>query len=178
MSVQSYVSSGGRFYGPAPTHGDMEWVVRFVGCTPDTCSKTCCQKQMFGIILEDDYGCPHWFRFTVTHFGVRTSGNLFHVLVAPLIRNYLRKGVRLIILVDDVLIIVPTACPTPFTCPDSPTYTEFQQCKETVVFLDGEFSEDLLELGFETNKKDVGPGQRSKRCCTLVPSHHGTWLDW
>ncbi len=28
--------------------------------------------------------------------------------------------------------------------------------------MDGEFSEDLLELGFETNKKDVGPGQSSK----------------
>ncbi len=137
----------------------MDWVQRrFIGCTPSTCGKAGCQKQMFGVMIEDDYGCPHWFRFAVTHFGIHTAGNLFHALIAPLIRKYRRKGVRLIIWVDDVLVIVPNTCPTPFTCSGPPGCAACQRCKEAATGLDREFSEDLTELGFETNRKDVGAG--------------------
>ena len=163
VTTQSFVAAGGRFYRPAPTGGAMDWVQRrFVGCTPGTCGKAGCQKQMFGVMIEDDHGCPHWFRFAVTHFGVRTAGNLFHSLIAPLIRKYRRMGVRLILWVDDVLVIVPNMCPTPFTCRGAPECTACQRCKETAAGLDRDFSEDLAELGFETNKKDVGAGQSSK----------------
>jgi hypothetical protein len=116
VSRQTFVAAGGRFYRPALTGGAMDWVQRkFIGCTPGTCGKVGCQKQMFGVMIEDDHGCPHWLRFAVTHFGVRTAGNLFHGLIAPLIRKYRRMGVRLIVWVDDVLVIVPSTCPEPFT---------------------------------------------------------------
>lgn len=163
VTAQSFVAAGGRFYRPAPTGGAMDWVQRrFIGCTPGTCGKAGCQKQMFGVMIEDDHGCPHWFRFAVTHFGVRTAGNLFHSLIAPLIRKYRRMGVRLILWVDDVLVIVPNMCSTPFTCRGAPECAACQLCKETATGLDRDFSEDLAELGFETNKKDVGAGQSSK----------------
>ena len=98
VSAQSFVAAGGRFYRPAPTGGAMDWVQRrFIGCTPGTCGKAGCQKQMFGVMIEDDHGFPHWFRFAVAHFGVRTAGNLFHSLIALLIRKYRRMGVRLIV---------------------------------------------------------------------------------
>ena len=98
----------------------------------------------------------------MTHFGVLTAGNLFHSLIAPLIRKYRRMGVRLILWVDDVLVIVPNMCSTPFTCRGAPECAACQRCKETATGLDRDFSEDLAELGFETNKKDVGAGQSSK----------------
>ncbi len=138
----------------------MQW--RFIGRTSETCDKTRCQKQMYGVMMDDDFGCPHYFRFSVTHFGVRTDGNLFHALIAPLIRKYRSKGVCLIVWVDDVLIIVPNTCVTPFTCLGVPRCAVCQSCKEEATALDVEFSEDLAELGFETNKKDVPPSQSSK----------------
>lgn len=133
-----------------------------LGCTLDTCGKAGCQKQMFGIQIDGDQGHTHWFRFAVAHFGVKTAGNLFHTLIAPLIRKYRRKGVRLIIWVDDVLVILPNTCPTPFTCLGAPACAACLLCKEAATVLDKEFSEDLTELGFETNRKDVGPRQSSK----------------
>ncbi len=113
-------------------------------------------------MLDDDFACSHYFRFSVTNFGVRTAGNLFHALIAPLIRKYHSKGVRLIVWVGDVLIIVTNTCVTPFTCLGAPRCAVCQACKEADTVLDAEFSEDLAELGFETNKKDVPPCQSSK----------------
>jgi hypothetical protein len=59
-------------------------------------------------------------------------------------------------------VIVPNTCPTPFTCSGSPGCAACQRCKEEATGLDREFSEDLTELGFETNRKDIGAGQSSK----------------
>jgi hypothetical protein len=89
-----------------------------------------CQKCMFGIVMDDDEGVLHYFRFSVTHFGIRTAGNLFHALVTPLIRKYRRKGVCLIIWVDDVLIIVPTTYTRPLQCGGGPQCEACQSWKE------------------------------------------------
>ena len=89
LSDRHYVEVGDRFYRPASTDGAMDLVQwRFIGCTSDTCDKTGCQKQMYGVMLTDDFGCPHYFRFSVTRFGVRTTVNLFHALIVSLIRKY------------------------------------------------------------------------------------------
>ncbi len=129
------------------------------------------------IQLDYDEGFPHFFRFAVAHFGVRTTGNLFHALrlISPLVRKYRRKGVRLILWVDDVLIIVPNTCSTPFTCPGSPDCAECQTCKEVVMTLDEEFSQDLTELGFETNKKDVRASKSSKFLGIVFDTHTMTF---
>ena len=130
---------------------------------------------MFGVMIEDDHGFPHWFRFAVAHFGVRTAGNLFHSLIVPLIRKYRRMGVRLIVWVDDVLVIVPSTFPAPFTCRGAPECAACQLCKDTATGLDRDFSEDLAELGFETNKKDVGAGQSSKFLGIIFDTHTMTF---
>jgi hypothetical protein len=159
----SYIKVDNRYFTPAPDRGEAQWVQRkFLGCTPDTCARFGLQKCMFGIVMDDENGVLHYFRFSVAHFGIRTAGNLFHALVTPLVRKYRRKGVRLIIWVDDVLIIVPTTCTKPFQCGGAPQCTACQECKEKATALDTEFSEDLRQLGFETNKKGFSASQSLK----------------
>lgn len=159
----SYIKVDNRYFTLAPDRGEVQWVQRkFLGCTPHTCARVGCQKCMFGIVMDDEDGVLHYFRFSVAHFGIRTAGNLFHALVTPLVRKYRRKGVRLIIWVDDVLIIVPTTCTKPFQCGGAPHCTACQKCKEKATALDAEFSEDLRQLGFETNKKGFSASQSLK----------------
>ena len=163
VGIDTYIQVDNRYFTPAPDRGEVQWVQRkFLGCTPDTCARVGCQKCMFGIVMDDEDGVLHYFRFSVAHFGIRTAGNLFHALVTPLVRKYRRKGVRLIIWVDDVLIIVPTTCTRPFQCGGASQCAACQECKDKATALDAEFSEDLRQLGFETNKKGFRASQSLK----------------
>ena len=73
------------------------------------------------------------------------------------------------------MVIVPSTCPTPFTCRGAPECAACQLCKDTVTGLDRDFSGDLAELGFETNKKDVGAGQSSKFLGIIFDTHTMTF---
>ena len=139
---------------PLPTDFGQpgRWARRkFVGCKPGVnCKGVGCQKQAFGIEL-DGVHC----RFAVCHFGIRTSGNAWSALIAPLIREWRDSGARIILWVDDICVIVPSDCPDPSTCggPDSCRYCA--DCKARTERLDKKFTEDIRALGFETNRKDL-----------------------
>ncbi len=80
VSSDSHIKVDNRYFTPAPDRVEVQWVQRkFLGYTPDTCARVGCQKCMFGIVMDDDEGVLHYFRFSVSHFGIRTTGNLFHV---------------------------------------------------------------------------------------------------
>ena len=149
---------------PIPTEEGQPsaWTQRtFVGCKPGVnCAGAGCQKQMFGIQLDSEF-----FRFSVAHFGIRTSGNAWHALIAPLLRKWRNSGRADIILwVDDVCIIVHSHCPDPRTCGGPDACPACWECKARAEALDREFSRDIRELGFETNRKDV----RATTCAVFL----------
>lgn len=139
---------------PLPTEEGKpgRWVQRkFVGCRPGiNCRKVGCQKQSFGIELDGIH-----FRFAVCHFGVRTSGNAWAALVAPLIREWRNAGARIIQWVDDICVIVPSECRNPESCGGPAICTFCADCKLRTEILDAKFTADIKALGFETNRKDL-----------------------
>lgn len=129
------------------------WAQRtFVGCKPGlNCAGAGCQKQLFGIELDSEF-----FRFSVCHFGIRTSGNAWHALIAPLLRKWRDSGRADIILwVDDICVIVHNRCAIPRTCGGHDVCPACAECRNRARALDKEFSRDIRELGFQTNRKDV-----------------------
>jgi hypothetical protein len=59
----------------------------FLGCKPGlNCDGVDCQKQSFGIQFEGI-----WLRYTVVTFGLKMSGDVWDVLIAPLLRQWRRQ---------------------------------------------------------------------------------------
>jgi hypothetical protein len=66
VTSNTYIKVGNRYFTPAPDRGEVQWAQRkFLGCTPDTCARVGCQKCMFGVVMDDDEGVLHYFRFSV-----------------------------------------------------------------------------------------------------------------
>ena len=146
---------------PLPTEAGMpgQWTRRtFVGCKPGmNCRGTGCQKQLFGIELDGEY-----FRFSVAHFGIKTAGNAWHALLAPLLRKWRNKGnVYIILWVDDVCVIVPNRCLDPRLCGGPDSCPLCAECRGRARALDEEFTAEIKALGFQTNRKDVGATMRA-----------------
>ena len=121
-------------------------------CAPGVNCKGSCQPQFYGIELDGVR-----FRYTVCPFGVRTSGNMWADLIAPVIAKYRSRGHRVIIWVDDVLVLTVNECTQQDSCGGNGTCTTCTACWQASTALEAEFQADLDSLGFETNTKNVPP---------------------
>ena len=124
-------------------------------CRPGLNCRGACQKQSFGIQMEGEL-----FRFAVCPFGVRSSGNVWAELLAPLIAKYRARGISIIIWVDDLLALTTNQCQRQETCGGRNECPECASCWAAARGLEAEFEEDLKQLGFETNSKNVPPTTR------------------
>jgi hypothetical protein len=124
----------------------------FNGCKPDSGCKHSCQKQSYGVQLDGVYA-----RFSCAPFGIKTSGSMWHILLAPLLGHWRGKGVKLICWVDDVAFIVDNTCLRSATCGGEKQCPECRECWQRALALEAEFEKDLRDLGFETNSKNIAP---------------------
>jgi hypothetical protein len=85
---------------------------------------------------------------------------MWHILLAPLLGYCRSKGVKLICWVDDVAFIVDSTCVDSRTCGGEATCRECFLTWQRAVALEAEFEQDLADLGFETNSKNIPPTTR------------------
>ena len=121
-------------------------------CAPGVNCRGSCQPQFYGIELDGVR-----FRYTVCPFGVRTSGNMWADLIAPVIAKYRSRGHRVIIWVDDVLVLTVNECTQQDSCGGKDACPTCTECWRASTALEAEFQADLDSLGFETNTKNVPP---------------------
>ena len=150
--------------------GDDEWII---GCLvrDGTCTGGC-DKDRLGFTWHT------YYRMNSVPFGMKVSGNGLEVLTDAFLRKWRRKGVRIIIWVDDIAVITPSVhCPRYYPNAPPSAQSDFADidtpcgglqscpaCQEGFLHastLRAAFLSDIRELGWLTNEKDSGPPAQS-----------------
>ena len=162
---------GLRPTGARRLDGSPEYIV---GCsTRDGSCQGGCDKDRLGFV----WGTP--FCLNAPPFGMTVSGNALEILTSPLVRRWARKGLRIILWIDDLCCIVrnPHAAvghPTWFLLPPGSALSssDFQlafveccglqscsACQSSFARacdLRAAFLSEIRDLGWRTNEKESG----------------------